>query len=272
MNRSLRSLFWLIVIFGLAPVLFHLTFYGVPGYLAWPGGKVIAADEAQDVETAPILVAEAEKPKPAPAPKKEAAPSPKPAPKDKSKALFDGKSLGKWKPVQFGGEGEVFVNEQGELEFGFGAVMTGVVWSEETPATLNYEVTLDAKKISGNDFFCGLTLPYKDTHFSFIVGGWGGGLVGISSIDDLDAAENETLSIEGFEADVWHTIRVRVTDEHIEAWINDKNYVDLDVDGRKISMRPGDIELCAPMGIASFQTRAAYKNIHWKPVDPEAVE
>lgn len=68
-------------------------------------------------------------------------PDAKPAPKPEAAKvdpnvipLFDGKKLGKWKPVQFGGEGEVFVTDDGYLQFDFGALMSGVVWGGETPA------------------------------------------------------------------------------------------------------------------------------------------
>lgn len=189
--------------------------------------------------------------------KKPAAP-----PKDPNlHVLFDGKELGKWEPIQFGGEGEVVVSETGTMEFDFGAIMTGVKWSEEAPATVNYELELDAMKLDGNDFFCALTFPVKDSHATFVIGGWGGGIVGISSVDDLDASENETMNVEGFETDVWYHVKVRVTDEKIEAWIDDRQMVDLELGDKKISLRPGDIELCVPIGIASFMTRAQYKDI-----------
>lgn len=178
--------------------------------------------------------------------------------------LFDGKTLGKWQKTPFGGEGDVFVNEDGHLEFGFGAVITGVNWAEAPPATSNYELSLEAMKLDGNDFFVALTFPVKDSHATFVVGGWGGGVVGVSSVDDLNASENETMSIEGFEKDVWYQIRVRVTDDQLRAWINDDEAVALDLEGRKISLLPGDIELSVPIGIASYQTRAQYRNLIWR--------
>ncbi len=49
--------------------------------------------------------------------------------------------------------GRVFINEDGNLEFGFGAVITGVHWGEAPPATSNYEISLEAMKLDGNDFF-----------------------------------------------------------------------------------------------------------------------
>lgn len=187
-----------------------------------------------------------------------------PKPKDPNVIeLFNGKDLGKWEVTQFGGEGEVFITETNELVLDMGAIMTGVHWSEEPPSTSNYEISLEAMKLAGNDFFCALTFPVKDSHASYIVGGWGGGLVGLSSVDDLDASENETMTIGGFDPEVWYKIRVRVTDEKIEAWIDDEQNVDLDLKDRKISLRPGDIELSMPLGIATFITRAKYRNIVW---------
>ncbi len=179
-------------------------------------------------------------------------------------SLFDGKGLGDWGITRFGGEGDVFVNEEGNLEFGFGAVMTGVTWDGEVPATSNYELSLDAMKLDGYDFFLALTFPVKESHATFLLGGWGGGVVGISCVDDLNASENETMNIEGFAKDVWHHVRVKVTDKKLEAWIDDDQKVDLSLKDRKISLLPGDVELSAPLGLASFQTRAQYKNIEWR--------
>ena len=179
-------------------------------------------------------------------------------------ALFDGEGLGTWEKTQYGGEGDVFVDEEGNLEFGFGAVITGVHWGDEPPALSNYEISLDAMKLDGHDFFLALTFPVKDSHATFVIGGWGGGVVGISSVDDLNASENETMNIEGFENDRWYEVRVRVTDEKIEAWIDEDQMVDLELEDRKISLLPGDIELSVPIGLAAYQTRAQYRNIVWR--------
>lgn len=48
--------------------------------------------------------------------------------------------------------------------------------------------------MSSSEFFCGLTVPVRTGTecVSLIVGGWGGSLVGISSIDGLDASETST--------------------------------------------------------------------------------
>jgi hypothetical protein len=272
-----------VVVFFAVGITMHFSLYQQPGVFVWSmredadtGKSAFArttltvassepaapAAEAPKTEPAKETPAEPAKPEPAkPEPAKEAAAAPKAA---DVIPLFDGKTLGKWKKTAFGGEGDVFVNEDGHLEFGFGAVITGVNWSEAPPATSNYELSLEAMKLDGNDFFVALTFPVKDSHATFVVGGWGGGVVGISSVDDLNASENETMSIEGFEKDVWYKIRVRVSDDQLQAWINDDEAVTLDLEGRKISLLPGDIELSVPIGIAAYQTRAQYRNLVWR--------
>jgi hypothetical protein len=39
---------------------------------------------------------------------------------------------------------------------------------------------------------------------TLICGGWGGTLVGLSSIDDLDASENPTATIKEFKEKTWY--------------------------------------------------------------------
>ncbi len=283
-----------VVVFFAVGIAMHFSIYQQPGVFVWSlredaeTGRSAFARSALKVASSELAAPAAEAPQTKPAkekatkPAKEKATEPakekatEPAkPEDSSEGaaasenateirLFDGKGLGKWQKTPFGGEGDVFVNEDGFLEFGFGAVITGVNWGEAPPATSNYELSLEAMKLDGNDFFVALTFPVKDSHATFVVGGWGGGVVGISSVDDLNASENETMSIEGFEKDVWYQIRIRVTDDQLHAWINDEEAVALDLEGRKISLLPGDIELSVPIGIASYQTRAQYRNVVWR--------
>ena len=59
----------------------------------------------------------------------------------------------------------------------------------------------------------------------------------------------------------WYRIRVRVTEAKIEAWINDEQMVDLETRNRIISLRPGDIQKSLPLGIATYMTRAAVRDI-----------
>lgn len=172
--------------------------------------------------------------------------------------LFDGKTLDGWEISNFGPQGPVSVSG-GEIILGMGDGCTGITWKRAFPR-VDYEVTLDAKRIAGNDFFCGLTFPAGKDPCTFIVGGWGGGTVGLSSIDGKDAAENETTSIRNFETNRWYHIRLAVTGDYIKTWIDSVKMVDLKIGNKKISIRP-EVELSRPFGITSWNTTAAIKNI-----------
>ena len=173
--------------------------------------------------------------------------------------LFDGKTLAGWKEPGFSGQGEVKIAD-GAIVLDIGNDITGINFTGETPK-VNYEVALEARRIEGSDFFCALTLPVGDSHCTFVVGGWGGSMVGISSVNGDDASENETSHTKKFEKGRWYQLRVKVTKDAIEAWIDDEQTVDLQLQGKRISMRLGEIELSKPFGIATYRTRGAVRGI-----------
>jgi len=176
--------------------------------------------------------------------------------------LFDGKTLKGWESSDFAGRGKVTV-ENGEIKLGMG-YMTGITLTNtnELPR-MNYEISLDAMRTEGSDFFCGLTFPVGKDPCSFIVGGWGGGVVGLSSIDGEDASQNETTSYLNFANNKWFHIRVRIEQEKIQAWIDEQPVVKLDTKDKKFSIRL-EVEASVPLGIATWNTAAALKNIQIK--------
>ncbi len=182
--------------------------------------------------------------------------------------LFDGKTLGNWKPTEFGDQGEVAVKD-GVLHLPIGNDMTGITWQGDAPARINYEIELVAMKVDGNDFFTGLTFPVGEDYLSLIVGGWGGGLVGISSFNGMDASENDTSSWRKFEAKKWYTIRLRVTKEQVETWIDGEEVIDKALEANQLGTRI-EVELSKPLGIATWRTHGAFKSIRWRPVDGPA--
>lgn len=188
-----------------------------------------------------------------------AAQPPGDAPGEGWRSLFDGRSLAGWRVTDFGGQGRVELRN-GLIVLPKGGPFTGVNYTNETPK-VNYEVAFEAMRVSGSDFFCGFTCPVKDSHASLIVGGWGGSLVGISCLDGADASENETTHYVTFETGKWYRIRVRVTENKLEAWIEQKKVANVTTTGRKVSLRFGDIELSKPFGIASWDTGGAIREV-----------
>jgi hypothetical protein len=179
--------------------------------------------------------------------------------------LFDGRTLDGWKSANFGGEGKVHVAE-GRIILGMGVTLTGITSTRTDLPRTNYEISLEAMKLIGNDFFCGLTFPAGRDSCSLIVGGWGGGVVGLSSIDGRDASENETSRVMNFESRRWYRIRIRVVPDRIQAWIDDQSVADVGLKGRRISIRP-EVSLSRPLGIAAWITESAVRNIRIRRIE-----
>lgn len=178
--------------------------------------------------------------------------------------LFGGEDLTGWEITDFAGHGEVRV-EEGKLMLDMGAGLTGVKWTNAVPARMNYELELEAMRVSGFDFFCGLTFPVNDSSCSLILGGWGGGVTGISCIDGYDASMNETTGYRKFDAKKWYQVKVRVTPDRLLAWLDGQEIVNVEHAGRKIDVRL-EMESAVPLGIASWQTDAAIRNVRLRPV------
>jgi hypothetical protein len=182
-------------------------------------------------------------------------------------SLFDGQTLGQWKVTDFGGQGNVYVKDEA-IYLEMGSYATGITWAGPV-VRMNYEITLDAMRVQGSDFFCGLTFPVGENPCTLVLGGWGGSLCGLSSIDHFDASENETTRMIRFENGTWHHVRLRVVPDRIQVWLDDEDLVDVDITGRKIGIRL-EMDLCQPLGIATWVTTGAVRNIRLKKLPDEA--
>jgi len=175
------------------------------------------------------------------------------------KKLFDGKTLDGWKPsfTEFSGKAEV---KDGAIVLQKGMKMTGVTYAGKDFPKSDYEVVLEGKRIEGKDFFCTTTFPVGGGFCSLVVGGWGGMLTGISSINGADASENETTSSTEFKDNTWYKVRIRVSEKKVEAWIGEEKVADVERKGRKFTTRI-ECEDCQPFGLATYDTVGAVREI-----------
>jgi hypothetical protein len=178
------------------------------------------------------------------------------------KPLFDGHSLAGWRETPFRDAGKVRA-AAGVLTLGAGNPFTGITWTGDFPRT-GYEIRLEARRTLGGDFFASLTFPVGDSYATWVTGGWGGDIVGISSIDGWDASDNETRNYFTFENGRWYTLRLRVTAARITAWIDDREIVNVQIAGRNVGLRPGDIKLSTPLGFASYNTAGELRKIEYR--------
>ena len=173
-------------------------------------------------------------------------------------SIFDGETLNGWEITQFGTQGPIFVSD-GKVMLDYGDGCTGITSTRDVPK-INYEVILDARRTSGNDFFCGITFPVNDQFCSLIIGGWGGSVIGLSNIDGKDAANNKTNVSKHFDNDTWYTIKLKVSPSKIETWIDGEKMIDYTYKEDELSLR-SEVNLSKPLGICSWKTSAELRNI-----------
>jgi hypothetical protein len=197
---------------------------------------------------------------------KQATETAKPAenPADPKWTSLDIRAEGSWVQSLFGGDGEMKIAD-GVISLGFGDPLTGVRWEGDFPRQ-QYEISLEARRTAGFDFFCGLTVPVGKERCSLILGGWGGSLVGLSSIGGEDAAHNETMLIREFEQNRWYQIRMRVTQKRLKVWLDREEIIDFERDDRPLDIR-AEMEQSTPLGIAAFQCESQIRNVRFRKIE-----
>jgi hypothetical protein len=185
--------------------------------------------------------------------------------KPKTTVLFDGKSLDGWKKTNYANPGEVVV-EEGAIVLKLGKPMTGITSTRRDLPRTDYELSYEAKRTSGRDFFAAATMPVGQTYITFVNGGWGGSVTGLSSLDGADASENETARFVKYEDKTWYKFRVRVTGEAVRCWVNDKEIVAVNIKERQVSTRI-ESRASQPLGFATWESASALRAITIRPLD-----
>lgn len=186
------------------------------------------------------------------------------AEKSKWKSLLPEKGLEGWAITDFGGQNEV-KNTDGQVVIETGEPLAGLHYTKAGFPKDNYEIELEAQRIEGNDFLCGLTFPVAEEFCSLIAGGWGGGVVGLSSVDGYDASENATSHYQTFDNGKWYKFRLRVQPDWITAWIDDKEVIKQERAGHEFSTRI-EVYVSRPLGFCAFNSKVGLRNFRWRPV------
>lgn len=192
-------------------------------------------------------------------------------------ALFDGRTLEGWEIAgeqDFGLHGEVQVQE-GVIRIAAGHPASGIRYTGDITRT-DYELSFDARRDEGNDFFCGLTFPVGEDYLTLIVGGWGGNIVGLSNLDGASASENESTQSIHFEDGKWYHFRLRIEEKSIRLWIDEEETFDINIEDRELSIW-WEQEPMRPLGICSWYTSTSLRNIEMRSLaassdDPSDVE
>jgi hypothetical protein len=184
--------------------------------------------------------------------------------------LFDGKSLAGWERTDFANAGEVKV-EEGRIVMGEGRPMTGITTTRKDLPRVDYELSYEAMRLEGSDFFAAATFRVGDSYLTLVNGGWGGNVTGLSSLDGMDASENETGQFVKYENRTWYRFRIRVTADVIRCEVDGKPVVTLEHRDHQLGTR---IETRAnqPLGFANYDSSSAIRDIAIRPLTPAEVE
>lgn len=134
----------------------------------------------------------------------------------------------------------------------------------------NYEVRWEAMRLEGSDFFAALTFPVGSAEkcATFVTGGWGGWVIGVSSLNDLFANENETTGSVEFQQGRWYEFTLQVNKKSLRALVDGKEKFHVTLNGRTIGMHPSDIRKSMPFGFATYSTKGAIRNVRIRPLKP----
>ena len=184
--------------------------------------------------------------------------------------IFDGKSLRGWRVEHrwgFGKHGEVTVDDT-QISLQRGDPLTGVAWTSGFPA-MGYEVELEARRVAGDGDFANVTFPVGSTYCTFHTGCWADRSVGLSKVDGRPYDERATRRKMDFENGRWYRLRVRVTRERIQCWIDDVAMVDLASAGHRLSPENGALK---PFGVCSWAASSALRNIRLRRLDADGAK
>jgi hypothetical protein len=153
-------------------------------------------------------------------------------------------------------DGDLIVMEAGEP-------MTGITTDLKEFPTSDYEIEMEARRVKGEDFLCGLTFPVGKGFASFIGGGWGGSLVGLSSVNGSDASENSTSSTFNFKNGQWYKFKVRVDDEFVRGFIDGKEVFAQERESNEFSTRV-EVYSLQPLGTCAYRSKVEIKSFRWR--------
>ncbi len=194
-----------------------------------------------------------------------------PAGPAKALVLFDGKGLEGWKKTEFfkSAESEVKV-EEGAIVLPAGRPLSGVTSTRRDLPTTDYELTYEAKRVSGDDFFAAATFPVGKSHITLVNGGWGGSVTGLSSLNGSDASENETNKFVKYANGTWYRFRVRVTAKVIRGWVDDRELFAVDHEGIQVGTRI-ETRASQPLGFAAWRSAGAVRSVQVRPLSRDEV-
>ena len=190
----------------------------------------------------------------------------------KPRLLFDGKTLDGWKVTDFYRVKELAIGvKDGAIVLPEGFPMSGITTTREDLPKVDYELTYEASRTAGEDFFAAATFPVGESFLTFVNGGWGGNITGLSSLSGMDASENETGKFFKYVNNKWYRFRVVVSAKTVRCWIDDKPVVVLETQGRQLGTRV-ESRASQPLGFATYRSSGLLRDIKIRLLTPDELK
>ena len=74
-----------------------------------------------------------------------------------------------------------------------------------------------------------------------------------------------------FDNGTWYRFRVRVTDDVIRVWVDDRQIIRVDHKGRQVGTRI-ETRPSQPLGFATWETGGAVRKVEVRPLTPSEIE
>ena len=125
-------------------------------------------------------------------------------------------------------------------------------------------------RLDGEDFFAASTFPVGRDFITLVNGGWGGFVTGLSSLNGMDASENETTRTVEYKNRTWYRFRVRVTAAAIRVWVDDKEIIAVLHREMRVGTRV-ETRANQPLGFAAWKSGGAIRAIEVRPLSADEV-
>jgi len=182
-----------------------------------------------------------------------------PLPPGKSLSMFDGKTLGGWKPAPADSSGaDKAYAESGHIVLWGGKPASSVVWTGEFPRE-DYEISLDVMRAIGQGACPSIVFPVGKQWCRLVVGGWDNKLVALDRVDGKGGKENLTTGEMSITNGKWYKMKLSVSGSMIEAWVDSQKVIALPRAQHKFNVQgetPNDA-----FGIHAHDSVAALRNI-----------
>jgi alpha-N-arabinofuranosidase len=171
--------------------------------------------------------------------------------------IYNGGDNGLWGEMVWNRSFEYQTNNTGKWALNNGtlaqtALTDGPFTTFGDPRWSDYEFSLEARKIAGNEGFLILLRATDDAHFWVNLGGWQNSGHQLQHVGPPRTVDLDRRVPGNIDANRWYKIRVRVEGQRVQTFLDDQLVLTSNI--------PNDLSHPGAVGVGSWQTSVEYRN------------